>query len=293
MPIPNFLATENSRYEQLIANDLADFKTRDDDVYIVAYAKSGHHWSYDFINMLLKGNFELDNRIKEAVFVEFLLPVTDGMEAFDRLPSPRTIYTHFHADALPREVFSKKRKIVRLIRNPKDVAVSAFYHRNSFTQSTNKLSQWDHYIEALMNMIEGKETHDEAFLVNKGDWFTYELDSEEKLNHLDHSLVLYYEDLKEDMIPQLKKLAKFLGKEYDDEFYVKVAAKTNLSYVKKNKDLGMHDAIVVGGSLYRKGVIGDWKNHFSSEQAKRFDEIIERRMKGCPFMENIRYEPMD
>merc|ERR1719334_576886 len=130
-------------------------------------------------------------------------------------------------------------------------------------------------------------------MAKNADWFTYELDCEAKLNHLDHSVVLYYEDLKEDMVPQLRKLAQFLGREYDDEFLVKIAEKTNLSYVKKHKDLGMHDVLIKKEGLYRKGVIGDWKTHFTEEQSRRFDAIILRKMNGCSIMDNIRYEAME
>ena len=292
LPIPILGTKSVDRYMELMREDLANFKTRDDDIFVVAFGKSGHHWSYDFINMLLRGNLELDNIVKEAYFIEFLLPAADGMSSYDRLPSPRMIFTHFHADALPREVFTKKRKIIRLIRNPKDVAVSAFYHRKALPKLSGTAS-WDDYIETMMDVIEGKKESNELFLRQKSDWFTYELDSEEKLNHLDHSIVLYYEDLKEDMVAQLKKLSAFLGKQYNEEFLEQIAEKTNLSYVKKHKDLSMHDIVVKEGSLYRKGVIGDWKNHFTAEQARRFDAIIEAKMKNCSIMANIRYEPKE
>merc|ERR1719289_510481 len=141
-------------FTKLLDEDLADFKTRDDDVYVVAFPKSGHHWSYDFINMLLKGNLELDKIGKSAFFLEFLLPTANGMGPLDRLASPRVVYTHYHADALPREVFAKRRKIVRLIRNPKDVAVSAYHHRNVIMAGKRKPMTWDQFIEELMDCIE-------------------------------------------------------------------------------------------------------------------------------------------
>ena len=191
LPVSNFGLQSDESYWKLLNEHLARFKTREDDVFIVSYGKSGHHWSYDFLNMLLHGNLELDNFVKTAFFVEPILAMTGGMKTFDRLPSPRMIFTHLHADALPREVFEKKRKIVRLIRNPKDVAVSAFYHRNLVM----KKMRWDDFIEELMDNVEGKRDSNTLFLANDADWFTYELDSESRMNHLDHALVLYYEDL--------------------------------------------------------------------------------------------------
>ena len=30
----------------------------------------------------------------------------------------------------------------------------------------------------------------------------------------------------------------------------------------------------------RKGVVGDWKNHFTEEQAKRYDQLVAEKLKG-------------
>ena len=45
LPVLNILGIEDARYAQMLATDVADFRTRDDDVFVVAYSKSGHHWS--------------------------------------------------------------------------------------------------------------------------------------------------------------------------------------------------------------------------------------------------------
>jgi len=36
----------------------------------------------------------------------------------------------------------------------------------------------------------------------------------------------------------------------------------------------------IGAQFMRKGEIGDWKNYFTEEQNRRFDEIYNRRMAG-------------
>ena len=184
-----------------------------------------------------------------------------------------------------------QKKCLSLKRNPKDVAVSSFHHFNAMSRIVGKKYDWNAYIEEMMDVIEGiKRESDAVFLLPGLDWFTYELDAESKMNRLDHAIVLYYEDLKEDMLPQLKRLSTFLGREYDDGFLEKIAERTNLDFVKKNKDVSMCDGMLSEGSLYRKGIIGDWKNYFSADQSRRFDAIIDVKMKNCPIMDNVRFE---
>ena len=45
-------------------------------------------------------------------------------------PSPRIITSHMKFQYLPGEHFNKRGKVILLVRNPKDVAVSYYYHGN-------------------------------------------------------------------------------------------------------------------------------------------------------------------
>ena len=38
---------------------LATFEPREDDVFVVSYPKCGHHWSFEFLSMIINGNNEL------------------------------------------------------------------------------------------------------------------------------------------------------------------------------------------------------------------------------------------
>ena len=80
-----------SQFRRLIDDFRANFKTRDDDVFVVSYAKSGSHWAYDFINMLLRGNLELDNVLKESLLLEMLLP-TEGTSKSNPILNIQCLY---------------------------------------------------------------------------------------------------------------------------------------------------------------------------------------------------------
>lgn len=73
--------------------------------------------------MLRRGNAEYETKTKEAVFLDFQPP-----EVVDSIPSPRVLNSHYPCKLIPRGIFQKKNKIVHVIRNPKDVFVSLYYH---------------------------------------------------------------------------------------------------------------------------------------------------------------------
>ena len=51
---PPFCNDWNSRLDALAA-----FEPRDDDVFVVSYPKCGHHWSFEFLSMIISGQTEL------------------------------------------------------------------------------------------------------------------------------------------------------------------------------------------------------------------------------------------
>ena len=40
-------------------DDLTTFEPRADDVIVISYPKSGHHWSHEFLSMIIKGETTL------------------------------------------------------------------------------------------------------------------------------------------------------------------------------------------------------------------------------------------
>uniref|UniRef100_A0A8C3NWR2 Sulfotransferase n=1 Tax=Cyanoderma ruficeps TaxID=181631 RepID=A0A8C3NWR2_9PASS len=66
-----------------------------------------------------------------------------------KLPSPRFMVTHLLPENLPKSIFKNQVKILLLIRNPKDVAVS-FYHFSNGVATLPSYDTWDDFFTDFM-----------------------------------------------------------------------------------------------------------------------------------------------
>ena len=76
--------------------------------------------------MVLRGSAEYQSFTKIAANIEFSTP-----EMMSSLQSPRVLNTHLTQSLLPAEFIEKKCKIIHVMRNPKDVVVSLYFHLSS------------------------------------------------------------------------------------------------------------------------------------------------------------------
>lgn len=83
---------------------------------------SGTHWVWEILQELLSSESSSDTGRKLSTMLDF-----QAIEKMNSLPSPRILNTHFPPQLLPQAIKEKKTRIVYLYRNPKDVAISAYY----------------------------------------------------------------------------------------------------------------------------------------------------------------------
>jgi hypothetical protein len=74
--------------------------------------------------MLLNGRAEYVKEGKESLFMEAM----EDMSTIDSLKSPRVLNTNLPFRWLPKKHVESGGKIIHVIRNPKDVCVSLYYH---------------------------------------------------------------------------------------------------------------------------------------------------------------------
>lgn len=264
------------------------FKSREDDVLLVSFPRCGTTWfkslmfsimnrtRYDFTSQSQSHPLLTSSPHELVPFLEFYLGQNLPFPDRDNLSPPNLFHTHVAFPSLPKAVTDSRCRIVYICRNPKDVFVSTFLF----------LSRWNISVpleEALDLFCNGVSVYGPFWDHVLGFW---KASSESP----DRILFMKYEDVKSDTVNNVRKLAEFMGHPFSPEEerqglvheIMELCSFDNL----RNLDANKSGAITVGGvstgkeTFFRKGEVGDWKNHLTPEMANRIDGIIEEKLSG-------------
>ncbi|KAM3919375.1 sulfotransferase 1 family member D1-like [Leptodactylus fuscus] len=257
--------------------DVKRFQARPDDVVIATYPKAGTTWASEILDMIYcegdKEKCRRDTIYNRVPYLEFQIQgMPSGVDQLNATPSPRLVKTHLPIQMMPDSFWEKNAKVIYVARNAKDLAVSYYF----FHLTVSPLPQPESWDVFLYNYMKGNvcygSWHDHA----KGWW-------EKRHDH--QILYLFYEDMKEDPEREIRKMLKFLEKDMSDDIVKKIVHLTSFD-VMKNNDMVNYKTLpseVMDQTItpfMRKGIAGDWKNHFTVAQNEKFDEDYERKMEG-------------
>jgi hypothetical protein len=245
-----------------------EFVVKDGDVFVVTYPRSGTTWTEQMVHLLLNQGVQGEQRITDAVpWLETLPHRPNGMIAFlETLPQRRRFTSHLPYSLMP-PLNNTTAKIVYVARNPKDVAISTFFHNQS---KGGYEGTWEEYFQEFLN-------GDVGF----GPYFDHILPWWQASQTNKNILFMKYENMKQDHAGNVAKLASFLDIQANTKLIEKVVLlssfqsmtsneTTNFDWIPQRADVPKH---------FRKGDIGDWRNHFSAEQSQQMDDIFMKKMK--------------
>ncbi len=95
--------------------------------------------------------------------------------------------------------------------------------------------------------------------------------------------IVFYEDLKADQGKEIMRLSDFLGKPLKDKEMENILEHTTFTNMQNNSmvNCGANPFFKQEVSKFiRRGVVGDWKQHFTDEQVAIVDKEILEKLKG-------------
>ncbi|OWF39195.1 Sulfotransferase family cytosolic 1B member 1 [Mizuhopecten yessoensis] len=240
-------------------------QVRDDDVFIASYPKAGKHWIYEITNTLLTGTMEY--------MTSYATSGPSGETTFQDMKSPRIIASHFLFKDFPTELGSKKCRVIYITRNMKDSAVSFYSHMRKMEDSWGYSGTFDGFLPLFTS---GQ--------VPYGSWFEHTRLWEAVLQEHPNLSILHleYEDMKRDLLGNVRNTAKFLGVEENEELFEKIVEKCDFQKMRSSCTFGAPWKSFTKDNtspICRKGQVGDWKNWFTVAQNETFDEIYNKEMK--------------
>ncbi|CAH2056968.1 unnamed protein product [Thlaspi arvense] len=193
-------------------------------------------------------------------------------------PELPLLSTHLPYSALANSISSSGCKIVYICRDPKDAFVSYWNFARRAKPGFESLP-----LDVMFELFcRGISLYGPCWDHILGYWKA-SLDQPERV------LFLKYEDMKRETSAHVKRLAEFIGHPFDSEEnreglverIVELCSFENLSNLKVNSQ-GKHrqgtPVAIKNNTYFRKGEVGDWKNHLTAEMARHMDRITEQKL---------------
>ncbi|XP_075108552.1 cytosolic sulfotransferase 12-like isoform X2 [Nicotiana tabacum] len=267
------------------------FQAQDSDILLITSPKSGTIWLKAMV-------FTLINRMSHPILSQEhplltinphdLVPFLELNYAQEKNPispnssltSPGLYSTHLPYVSLPESVKNTKCKIIYMCRNPRDTFVSLWHYISKLRSQDSKMIPFEEAFDMFCNG-----------LTMAGPFWDHVLSYWEKSLEMPQKVFfLKYEEVKEQPCLHLKCLAEFLERPFSLEEeesglmneIIKLCSFENLSNLEVNKS----GKTVFGNDnrvFFRKGEVGDWKNHLTTEMVDRLNQITEDKFNGSDF----------
>ncbi|KAH9375262.1 hypothetical protein HPB48_010846 [Haemaphysalis longicornis] len=293
----------HSFFQEDLVRSALSYKPRNDDMFIVTYPKSGTTWTqYLSLSILSKGH-------PPKTLTDFMLasPYLEAMgaEAAEKMPRPGLLKTHmpFH-----KQPYSEQAKYIYVIRNPYDVCVSLYYHMKSITPKTVEDVSFGTFVDMFLsgNVFYG------SYFDHMLSWYEHRNDP--------NVLFFTYEQMHKEPEFWAVKIADFLGQQYgrelrndpsllqrvldassfekmqgvfNDRFKTIIQDLLDLPPDRAIKSMEVYKKSVVlpveemheYAGFIRKGIVGDWKAHFTTEEIEKTKAWIAERTRGSDVMD--------
>lgn len=276
-------------------------------VWLASYPKSGNTWFRIFLsNLRSEKNVPIDiNEIQtDGIFSSnSIFEKATGIHPNDLIPQEadaiRPDVFRYYSNRMDDFLFVKAHDAytylpnrqplfptdvsfgaIYFIRNPLDVAVSWAFHNGQTTEKADK------NINKNLTIANRKAKYPSQITQNLLTW------KEHVNSWINNSeipiLVLRYEDMKQKPLETFKKAVQFLKWEYaDDEIQKAIELSSFKNLKKQESEKGFRERLLKQKKFFRKGMVGDWKNHLTEKQVLDIIEFNQEIMMQFDYLSGL------
>jgi hypothetical protein len=254
-------------------------KLQEADIVLMSWGKSGRTW----VRLMLSRFYQLKFGLPEKNFLEF-----DNLKQQERrIPSvlfTHGNYVHSYTNNLDSKVDFYGKRLILLVRDPRDVALSQFF-------------QWKHRMRPWKKTINNYPPHGADislpnFVLNSQVGLSCIIDFlngwPEELGCLADVLVVRYEDLRNDPEDALGRIVAFTntpGTLEDIRGAVEYAAYDNMKMLEKNRSMNATGKRLIPGDQsnpdsfkVRRAKVGGYRDYFDEQTLAKMDSMTEERL---------------
>jgi aryl sulfotransferase len=278
-----------------------DFAFRDGDIVVDTWAKSGTTWMQEIVGQMILGAPDAVVGPAISPWLDMVLHPMDEVERLlDAQSHRRVIKSHLPLDAL---MWSPKAKYIFVGRDVRDVAWSMYNHQRSYTDgfldglnarpdslgpkmSRPSCGVREYYLyfietggvfEPGAGVPYGGDTAISEFWAHTQGFFDH--------RRAPNLLLVHYNNLKADLPAEIRRIAKFLDLEIDEDLLPKVVEHCAIDRMRATAasnpqfDAGIR-MVFNGGAdaFFYKGTNGRWRDVLAPEEIDRADEIAAARL---------------
>jgi hypothetical protein len=247
------------------------------DVVVVSYGKAGRTWLRVMLSRLYQRLYGLPERLLGF----------DNFHARDPRV-PRIFFTHDnyirdYTGASDKRVFHG-RKVILLVRNPQDVAVSQHFQWKFRMRKRKKaLNDYPEHAEDLP--IYDFVMRPASGLAKIIDWMN---GWAAEIGRMPELLLVRYEDLRADPVAELARIARFVGAPADEAVLREAVEYASLENMRKLEERRVF--WLAGGRMtprdrsnpdsykVRRAKVGGYRDYFDDEQVARIDQLVAEKL---------------
>jgi len=272
-------AAERQALERRLRGREEFHKLREADWVIVSFGKSGRTW----LRVMLSRYYQLRYRLAQRHLIGFA-NLHEKNRAIPKILFTHDNYLRDFTGNRDSKLDYRDRKVVLLVRNPCDVAVSQYFQwRYRMRPGKKTLNAYPaHGADVpIFDFVYGHEAGLKKAIEFLNDW-------SQALADIPDHLVVRYEDMRGQTEAELRRILTFMGADPTDEELRQSVAFASVENMRKleerrvfwlsggrmvAKDKGNPDSHKV-----RRAKVGGYRDYFDDEQVRQIDAYVERHL---------------